>query len=99
MPQRYKNTCIFVRIQSKLNLKTIKKNKSLPMKKKIAVAMGGYSSEYKISLQGGDFVFQHLIREKFDFYKAHIFMDEWNIIDEINKEYKIKKEDYYIVIN
>jgi len=69
------------------------------MKKKIAVAMGGYSSEYKISLQSGDFVFQHLNREKFDVYKAHIFKDEWKIIDENNEEYKINKEDFSVVIN
>src|SRR5690625_4213304 len=68
------------------------------MKKKIAVAMGGYSSEYEISLLSGEFIYQHLDKDKFEVYKAHILKDNWLIIDENGEKYPIHKEDFSVII-
>ena len=43
--------------------------------KKIAIIMGGYSSEYKISLTSGNVVYQNLDKTKFKGYRIHIFKD------------------------
>ena len=34
--------------------------------------MGGYSSEYKISLKSGSVVHEYLNKEKFESYRIHI---------------------------
>ena len=43
--------------------------------KKIAIIMGGYSSEYKISLTSGNVVYQNLDKTKFKGYRIHIFKE------------------------
>lgn len=68
------------------------------MKKKIAVAMGGYSSEYKISLQSGEFAYQHLDKSKYDVYKAHILKEGWFVVDEKQQKHPIDKEDFSVLI-
>lgn len=68
------------------------------MKKKIAIAMGGYSSEYEISLKSGEFIFQELNKDRFDVYKAHIFKDEWYVLDEQNEKHALHKGDFSAVI-
>lgn len=39
--------------------------------------MGGYSSEYEISLQSGEVVCESLDTEKYNVYPVHIFRDGW----------------------
>ncbi|HNQ28465.1 MAG TPA: D-alanine--D-alanine ligase, partial [Aquaticitalea sp.] len=51
------------------------------MKKNIAIIMGGYSSEYEISLKSGQVVFEVLDRTKYNCYKIHIFKDKWVYVD------------------
>ncbi|MAN59721.1 MAG: D-alanine--D-alanine ligase [Flavobacteriaceae bacterium] len=46
-------------------------------KKNIAVAMGGYSSEYKISLNSGQVVCDALDKEKYNVYAVHILKEGW----------------------
>ena len=46
------------------------------MKKNIAIIMGGYSSEYKISLKSGNVVYDYLNKEKFNLYRIHIFKNK-----------------------
>jgi D-alanine-D-alanine ligase len=68
------------------------------MKKNIAVVMGGYSSEYKISLKSGAVVCDNLDKNKYDVYAVHIFKDRWVLVQ--NKiEYPINKHDFSAIIN
>lgn len=69
------------------------------MKKKIAVAMGGYSSEFEISMKSGDFIFQQIDRSKFEVYKAVILKDRWYIEDENGKEFLLNKSDFSVNID
>lgn len=69
------------------------------MKKRIAVAMGGYSSEFEISLLSGELIYQHLDRNKYDVYKAHILEEGWNIVDDQGNKHPIDKADFSITIN
>jgi len=69
------------------------------MKKNIAIIMGGYSSEYKISLKSGNVVFNTLDTSKYNAYRIHIFNDKWVYVDENDNEYKIDKNDFSVTIN
>ncbi|MEO1012949.1 MAG: D-alanine--D-alanine ligase [Bacteroidota bacterium] len=64
------------------------------MKKNIAIIMGGYSSEYQISLKSGNVVFQYLDRAKFTPYRVHIFREKWVYVDEREQEFPINKHDF-----
>ncbi|MFY8066980.1 MAG: D-alanine--D-alanine ligase, partial [Flavobacterium sp.] len=44
--------------------------------KNVAIIMGGYSSEYKISLTSGNVVFKNINRAKFNPYRIHIFKEK-----------------------
>ncbi len=68
------------------------------MKKNIAVVMGGYSSEYLISLKSGTAVCENLDSDKYAIYPIHIFKNRWILI--INeKEYAINKHDFSVIID
>jgi D-alanine-D-alanine ligase len=69
------------------------------MKKNIAIIMGGYSSEYKISLKSGNVVYQSLDTSKYTPYKIHIFKDKWVYVDDDNEEFPIDKNDFSINID
>ena len=69
------------------------------MKKKVAIIMGGYSSEYKISLKSGNVVHQYLNKGKYDSYRIHILKDKWVYVDVNNKEYEVRKHDFSINID
>ena len=43
--------------------------------------MGGYSSEYKISLISGNVVYQTLDKTKYNGYRIHIFKEKWVYVD------------------
>lgn len=64
------------------------------MKKNIAIIMGGYSSEYQISLKSGNVVYNTLDKDKFNAYRIHIFKDKWVFVDEDDIEYPIDKNDF-----
>ncbi len=64
------------------------------MKKNIAVIMGGYSSEYKISLKSGKVVCTYLDTEKFNTYAIHIFRDRWVYVDDQNQEFPVNRHDF-----
>ncbi|MBD0779807.1 D-alanine--D-alanine ligase [Maribacter sp. ANRC-HE7] len=66
------------------------------MKKKIAIVMGGYSSEYKISLKSGNVVHSYLDKSQFDSYRIHIFKDKWVYVDEDKTEFEVNKHDFSI---
>ncbi len=67
-------------------------------KKNVAVVMGGYSDEYKVSLKSGQLIFDSLDRELYDVYKVIILKDEWYFLDENNKKRFINKADFSVHI-
>lgn len=69
------------------------------MKKNIAIIMGGYSSEYKISLKSGNVVFDSLDTSKYNAYRIHIFKDKWVYIDTNNVEFPVDKNDFSVMAN
>ncbi|MFD2725522.1 D-alanine--D-alanine ligase [Hyunsoonleella rubra] len=69
------------------------------MKKNIAIIMGGYSSEYQISLTSGNVVYQTLDRHKYNPYRIHIFKDKWVYVDEDDTEFPIDKNDFSINVD
>ncbi|MBV6880164.1 D-alanine--D-alanine ligase [Epilithonimonas ginsengisoli] len=63
-------------------------------KKNIAVVMGGYSDEYKVSLKSGQLIFDSLDREIYNVYKVVILKDEWYFLDENDNKKPINKADF-----
>ncbi|WP_040559768.1 D-alanine--D-alanine ligase [Kordia algicida OT-1] len=69
------------------------------MKKNVAIIMGGYSSEFAISLKTGTVVYNHLNPEKYNTYKVHIFRDKWVCVTTVGKEFPIDKNDFSVTID
>lgn len=69
------------------------------MKKNIAIIMGGYSSEYQISLKSGQVVYETLDATKYKAYRIHIFKEKWVYVDSDNTEFNINKDDFSVTIN
>lgn len=70
------------------------------MKKNIAIILGGYSSEYKISIKSGEVVYKTLSKEKdLNLYKVIIKKDEWYHEDKDFKKHQIKKDTFQIIKN
>lgn len=65
----------------------------------VAIIMGGYSSEYKISLTSGNVVYNHLDATKYNAYRIHIFKDKWVYVDGNNTEFPINKNDFSVEVN
>lgn len=61
--------------------------------------MGGYSSEYKISLTSGNVVYQNLDKTKFKGYRIHIFKEKWVYVDDNHAEFPIDKNDFSVSVN
>lgn len=66
------------------------------MKRNIAIIMGGYSSEYAISLKSGNVVYEHLDREKFNPYRILIAQDRWVYLDEKETEHPVDRHDFSV---
>jgi len=67
--------------------------------KRVAIIMGGYSSEYQISLISGNVVSQQLDRSKYIPYKIHILKNKWVYVDENENEFQIDKNDFSVNID
>lgn len=63
-------------------------------KKHIAVVMGGYSSEFQISINSGTVVCNALDRNKYDVYPIHILEGNWFYKSDNGTEYAINKADF-----
>lgn len=63
-------------------------------KKNVAVVMGGYSDEYKVSLKSGQLIFESLDREIYNVYKVVILKDEWYFLDENDNKKPINRADF-----
>jgi len=67
--------------------------------KNIAIIMGGYSSEYKISLISGNVVYQFLDKTKYNGFRIHIFKEKWVYVDDQDNEFAIDKNDFSTTVN
>ncbi|MEC5166032.1 D-alanine-D-alanine ligase [Flavobacterium sp. PL11] len=67
--------------------------------KNIAIIMGGYSSEYKISLISGNVVYQFLDKTKYNSFQIHIFKEKWVYVDDNNNEFPIDKNDFSVTVS
>ncbi|NHM08243.1 D-alanine--D-alanine ligase [Flavobacterium sp. CYK-4] len=67
--------------------------------KNIAIIMGGYSSEFEISLKSGNVVYQYLDKNKYRGFRIHIFREKWVYVDDNNNEFPIDKNDFSITVN
>ena len=61
--------------------------------------MGGFSSEYKISLKSGNVVYDYLDKEKFNPYRIQIFKDRWVYVDSSEKEFPINRQDFSLELD
>ena len=68
------------------------------MKKNIAIIMGGYSSEYKISIKSGNVVFKYLDKQKFNAYRIIISKEKWVYLDEEENELPVNRHDFSVTI-
>ncbi|MFV8342719.1 D-alanine--D-alanine ligase [Flavobacterium sp. XS2P39] len=66
--------------------------------KNIAIIMGGYSSEYKISLISGNVVYQFLDKTKYNGFRIHIFKEKWVYVDANEAEFPIDKNDFSVTV-
>ena len=67
--------------------------------KNIAIIMGGYSSEFEISLKSGNVVYQFLDKTKFNGFRIHILKEKWVYVDDLNQEFPIDKNDFSVTVN
>lgn len=67
--------------------------------KKVAIIMGGYSSEYQISLKSGNVVYQFLDQNLYKGYRIYILKDKWVYVDEQNNEFPIDRNDFSVTVN
>ncbi|UUC44038.1 D-alanine--D-alanine ligase [Flavobacterium cerinum] len=64
--------------------------------KNVAIIMGGYSSEYQISLTSGNVVYTYLDKSKYNAYRIHIFKDKWVMVDDNNVEFPVNRHDFTV---
>ncbi|WP_109299300.1 D-alanine--D-alanine ligase [Aquimarina sp. AU474] len=69
------------------------------MKKNVAILMGGYSSEFEISVQSGNVVHKHLDRNLYNPFRVYITTDSWFHLDENDKKHSIDKNDFSLTLN
>lgn len=65
-------------------------------KKNVAVIMGGYSDEYKVSLKSGQLIYESLDRELYNVYKVVILKDEWYFVDDRGGKTPLNKADFSV---
>ncbi|KPM31833.1 D-alanine-D-alanine ligase [Croceitalea dokdonensis DOKDO 023] len=69
------------------------------MKKNIAVIMGGFSSEYEISLKSAAVVMDKLDQNKYHCYGIYIQQDGWFYLDKNGAKHPINKDDFSCTID
>ena len=67
--------------------------------KNVAIIMGGYSSEYKISLKSGEVVYNHIDKSRYNTCKIHILTEGWFYVDEQNMRFPVDKNDFSITVD
>ncbi len=58
--------------------------------------MGGYSSEYGISIKSGNVVHKYLDREQYNSYRIVITKEKWVYLDDSDREFPVNKSDFSI---
>jgi len=66
--------------------------------KSIAILMGGYSSEYQISLNSGNVVYNN-IKDVCNAYRIHLLKDKWVYVDDLENEYSINRADFSVTVD
>ena len=74
-------------------------DRKLMSKKNVAVVMGGYSDEYKVSLKSGQLIYDSLDRDLYNVYKVVILKDEWYFLDDREKKSPINKADFSVSLD
>jgi D-alanine-D-alanine ligase len=67
--------------------------------KRIAIIMGGFSSEYEISLKSGNVVFDSLDTNIYKAYRIHIFKNKWVYVDANDDEFPVDRNDFSVTID
>ena len=65
-------------------------------KKNVAVVMGGFSDEYKVSLKSGQLIFDSLDRDLYHVYKVVILKEGWYFLDENEERIELNKGDFSV---
>jgi len=65
-------------------------------KNNVAVVMGGYSDEYKVSLKSGQLIYDSLDRDLYNVYKIVILKDEWYFLDENENKLALNRGDFSV---
>lgn len=68
------------------------------MKKNVAILSGGFSSEFDVSIQSGDVIFQNIDRNKYTPFKIVIKKDSWLYHSLDGEKIAVNKEDFSIEI-
>ncbi|QDP84693.1 D-alanine--D-alanine ligase [Chryseobacterium sp. SNU WT5] len=68
-------------------------------KKSVAVVMGGYSDEYKVSLKSGQLIYDSLDRDLYNVYKVVILKEEWYFLDDRGQKAAINKADFTVSLS
>ncbi|MFN3271834.1 MAG: D-alanine--D-alanine ligase [Cloacibacterium caeni] len=68
-------------------------------KKNVAVVMGGFSDEYKVSLKSGQLIYDSLDRDLYNVYKVVILKDEWYFLTENEEKLPINKGDFSVTLS
>lgn len=69
------------------------------VKKKIAIIMGGYSSEYEISIKSGQVVYSRLDRDLYQPYRIVINRDRWILLTETGAEIPVNRDSFTVKLN
>ena len=70
------------------------------MKKNVAILMGGYSSEYAVSIKSGEVVYENLKKESnLTLFKIYITKNKWYYLNESGKKFHIDKNSFTLKIN
>lgn len=61
--------------------------------------MGGFSSEFDISIKSGTVVYNQLLQSRYTPHRVIISKEKWVYLDQNNNEYPINKDDFTTTIN
>ena len=68
-------------------------------KKNVAVVMGGFSDEYKVSLKSGQLIYDSLDRDLYNVYKVVVLKEEWYFLNENEEKFPINKGDFSVTLS
>ena len=68
-------------------------------KKNVAVVMGGFSDESKVSLKSGQLIYDSLDRDLYNVYKVVVLKEEWYFLNENEEKLPINKGDFSVTLS